>query len=108
MLLAVNRVSRGAKREIRLCRPLTVLNDALFMEAAKELGYRTATPSNSPDAIVRQLMHKILLREPTADELAELSKYLMDQVTQLSQVPDSLQALGKGIPRPIRATIQMR
>lgn len=75
---------------------LTVLNDTLFMEAAKELGYRTATPSNSPDAIVRQLMHKILLREPTPDELAELSKYLMDQVSLLTQTPDSLQALGIG------------
>lgn len=58
---------------------LTVLNDTLFMEAAKELGYQTAMPANSPDAIVRQLFHKILLREPTADELADMSQYLMDR-----------------------------
>ena len=75
---------------------LTVLNDALFMEAAKELGMRTATPANSPDAIVRQLFHKILLREPTPDELADMSQYLMDQVADLSRAPESLQALGRG------------
>lgn len=75
---------------------LTVLNDALFMEAAKELGHRTATASNSPDAIVRQLFHKILLREPTSDELAELSEYLMHQVSQVTATEDSLKALGKG------------
>ena len=75
---------------------LTVLNDALFMEAAKELGYRTATPANSPDAIVRQLFHKILLREPTPDELSELSKYLMDQVSAIKQSTGSLNSLGKG------------
>ncbi len=75
---------------------LTVLNDVVFIEAAKELGYRTATPANSPDAIVRQLFHKILLREPTTDELADMSKYLMHQVSQLEKVPASLENLGRG------------
>ncbi len=75
---------------------LTVLNDTLFMEAAKELGYRVATPANSPDAIVRQLMHKILLRDPSPEELAEMSQYLMDQASQVAKTPESLQTLGKG------------
>jgi hypothetical protein len=75
---------------------LTVLNDTLFMEAAKELGYQTALPANSPDAIVRQLFHKILLREPGADELADMSQYLMDQVNLLKQSPGSIDSLGKG------------
>ncbi len=75
---------------------LTVLNDTMIMEAAKELGYRVATPSPSPDAIVRQLMHRILLREPTPDELADLSQYLMDQASAIGASTGSLQALGKG------------
>ncbi len=75
---------------------LTVLNDTLFLEAAKELGYRTAAPANSPDAIVRQLFHTILLRDPTADELADMSQYLMDQAAALKQAPESLKGLGRG------------
>ncbi|MCC6509017.1 MAG: DUF1553 domain-containing protein, partial [Pirellulaceae bacterium] len=82
---------------------LTLLNDTLFMEAAQELGYRTVTgaATSSPDAIVRLLFHRILLREPTADELADLSKYLMDQVKQLTSSQETSgqwQTLGAGNP----------
>ncbi len=68
---------------------LTLLNDVLFLEAAQELGYQVAnsvaSPAGSPDAIVRQLFHAVLLREPSAAELKELTQFYEQQVKLVQQ-----------------------
>lgn len=79
---------------------LTMLNDVLFLEAAKELGYRALidSPAGSPDAIVRLLFQRILLRNPAPRELDDMSGYYHEQLQLLSGDETSVQALGVGNP----------
>jgi hypothetical protein len=77
---------------------LTVLNDELFIEAALELGRRTidACPDGSPHAVIPYLFQRILVRDPSSDELKILAAYYDQQRAELAASPDSLQQLGLG------------
>jgi hypothetical protein len=48
---------------------LTLLNDAVFVEAAQAIGRRLADSAEPMDAKVRELFRRCLVRPPTDDEL---------------------------------------
>jgi hypothetical protein len=62
---------------------LTLLNDAVFLEAAQALGKIAATSGRAVDDNVALLFRRCLTRPPTSDELDLLVKYHAAQLARL-------------------------
>jgi mono/diheme cytochrome c family protein len=63
---------------------LTLLNDAVFFEAAQSLARRIMIEASTPEGRVRALFRRCLSREPSAAEYARLTQ-LADEMRRLSE-----------------------
>jgi hypothetical protein len=62
---------------------LTVLNDAVFVEAAQALGSIAATSAREPNEHLALLFRRCLTRSPTDDERQLLAKFYAAQLERL-------------------------
>jgi hypothetical protein len=58
---------------------LALLNDQVFLEAARALGATLAAQGDSVEARVRTLFRRVLTRPPTPEEVAQLTKFFYAQ-----------------------------
>lgn len=72
---------------------LTLLNDEVFMEAARALGSRTAETDGDARARAAYLFRRCLSRAPTQDELERLVRFVETQRERLSKGEVSAEAL---------------
>ena len=61
---------------------LTLLNDEVFMEAARALGRWTAEQKSSAESKVESLFRRCLTRPPTGSELKKLTKFYQTQLAR--------------------------
>ena len=83
---------------------LTMLNDAVFLDVAQALARRVmAYPGKTPDRLT-WLFRLCLVRSPTAEELARLTKFYEDQRVRFAIDPVRADAVaGRGPDTPERA-----
>jgi hypothetical protein len=62
---------------------LTLMNDAVFVEANQALGKMVAARNGTPEERATYLFRRILTRKPTADELAAIVRFYRAQKTRL-------------------------
>jgi hypothetical protein len=80
---------------------LTLLNDAMFMEAARALGARVAQQPGSDADRARYAFRRVLTREPKPDEQRQLVEFFARQRARLAAgelKADELAAPGEGEP----------
>jgi hypothetical protein len=76
---------------------LTVLNDAVFLEAAQALGNKALINKAPPDHEVSQMFRRCLSRQPTTEEQALLAKYYESQLARFrSKELDAAKIAGPG------------
>ncbi len=76
---------------------LTLLNDAVFLEAAQQLGREWATRSGSTEEQVTALFRRCLTRPPRSDELTALVTFLEQQQKKFAtNEPAAKQLAGPG------------
>lgn len=76
---------------------LTLLNDAVFLEAAQQLGREWASQSGSTDQQITALFRRCLTRPPRSDELAALLSFFEQQRQKLAaNEPAAKQLAGPG------------
>ncbi len=78
-----------ARREVSntALQALTMLNDAVLLEVAQSLGRRAAAHNGSTTERVQYLVRLCLVRPPTAEELALLTKFYETQYTRFADDP---------------------
>ena len=64
---------------------LTLLNDAVLVEAAQTLGKSSSVDKGSVDERMTALFRRCLVRPPTADEVSRLNRFYSDQLDRLKQ-----------------------
>jgi hypothetical protein len=80
---------------------LTLLNDAVMIEAAQALGRQMAARKGSTDERIKLLFRKILTRPIAPDELTMLSKYMERQQARLQKKElDAVTIAGSGESEP--------
>jgi hypothetical protein len=72
---------------------LTLLNDAVFVEAAQALGRRLAAAKGSPEAKARELLRRCLVRNPDPDEIKMVTGFYEAQKKRLAEKGGDLIAL---------------
>ncbi|MBM3947093.1 MAG: DUF1553 domain-containing protein, partial [SAR202 cluster bacterium] len=76
---------------------LTLLNDAVFVEAAQALGRLMAAQAGATTERARYLFRRVLVREPSAEELPLLVRYWEGQKERLQRRElDPTQVAGAG------------
>ena len=85
---------------------LTLLNDVAFVEAAQAFGKQLATATGATDDKARLLWRRCLVRPPTPEELASISKFfeaqkkrLMDKSGELAELTGDRDAIRELIDR---------
>jgi len=78
-----------ARREVSntALQALTMLNDAVLLEVSQSLGKRVAAFDGKPADRVRYLFRLCLVRPPTDEELASISKFYEAQRTRFADNP---------------------
>ncbi len=88
-----------ARREVTntALQALTMLNDAVLLEAAQSLAKRTLSHPGKTEDRVAFLFRLCLVRQPTAEEVARLAKFYEAQRTRFAIDPDRADAVaGRG------------
>jgi hypothetical protein len=80
---------------------LTLLNNALFVEAARALGNALLTDGHSPEERVQLGFLRVVGRPPTAEEITRLRDFLAAQTRFFEQHPDQARALFPGDSSPV-------
>jgi hypothetical protein len=71
---------------------LTLLNDAMYLEAARALGQSVAGLTDDEQAI-SAMFRRVLTRSPDASDAHLCLKYLQAEFKRLSNAPESVKAL---------------
>ncbi len=83
---------------------LALLNDQVFLEAARALGVTLAASADSVEARIRTLFRRCLTRPPTDDELARLTKFFHAQRARFDHGElDATALVGKDASSPDEA-----
>ncbi|TWU57946.1 PSD1 and planctomycete cytochrome C domain-containing protein [Rubripirellula reticaptiva] len=78
---------------------LTLLNDPVYVEAAKAIALRAATSAKrqSVESTIYEELRRCVAREPGADEVQALTSLWTDQSSDLEKHPDRAKQLAAGI-----------
>ncbi|MCE9564556.1 MAG: PSD1 and planctomycete cytochrome C domain-containing protein [Planctomycetes bacterium] len=90
-----------ARREVTnsALQALTMLNDAVLLEASQALARRTMAQKGKPEACVTYLFRVCLVRTPTAEEVTRLAKFYEAQRARFAIDPeraDAVAGMGSG------------
>jgi hypothetical protein len=91
-----------ARREVTntALQALTMLNDAVLLDAARELGRRVAAHPGTTDDRVGFLFRRCLVRPPEPAEAARIAKFFEAQRARFATDPDRADAVAGPGPAP--------